>query len=598
MREERVRFVEGLTGHVEAGTGGVNELAVRLKRVGWAGGMAMACALLASCGGGGGGSTGGSATTAAVDDSAAKAAAAAAAADKVAKEADADRLAKQATFGPTQAVVDRIVSIGTSAWIDEQLAATDSSYADLAVWTSLDTCAVTDNVCNRRYFNREPVAMRFYQNALSKPDQLRQRVAFALSQLLVTSTLDTNNTAGMAGYQQILLANALGNYRDILMGVTMNSYMGAYLDMADSSKSAPSENYAREMLQLFTMGPDQLNIDGTPVKDASGATIANYGPDDIKGIARALTGWTYAHANGGAITDLNSRDFSQPMIMVPSRYDTTAKTFLGTTVPAGTSQTASVAAVVDAAFNNPSTAPYIAHVLIQQLVTSNPTPAYVARVASVFANNGSNVRGDMKAVVRAILTDSEARGASKTGDNAGKVKEPVLLMTSTARVIGMTSDGYALSARDTSLGQPIFSAPSVFNFYPPDFPLPGSTTLVSPASKLLTTGFAVLRSNLVYDWTVGAATTRSEFAVNTSIYNATGSTIDWSAWEAFGTDTAGMIDRMDYLLTNRQMTADQKAKLTTLAGTITDATPSLQARKRAQAMLYAVLSSPLFQVDR
>jgi hypothetical protein len=138
----------------------------------------------------------------------------------------------------------------------------------------------------------------------------------------------------------------------------------------------------------------------------------------------------------------------------------------------------------------------------------------------------------------------------------------------------------------------------VFNFYPPDFPLPGSTTLVSPASKLLTTGFAVLRSNLVYDWTVGAATTRAEFAVNTAIFNATGSTIDWSAWEAFGTDTASMIDRIDYLLTNRQMTADQKAKLTTLAGTITDPTPSLQARKRAQAMLYAVLSSPLFQVDR
>jgi uncharacterized protein (DUF1800 family) len=561
--------------------------------------VALACGLLASCGGGGGGSsTGGNATPATVDNSAAEAAAAAAAAEKVSKEADADRLAKQATFGPTQAVVDRIVASGVSGWLDEQLAATDSSYADLIVWVSLDSCSSTDSVCNRRYFTREQLAMRFYQNAISKPDQLRQRVAFALSQLLVTSTLDTNNLAGVAGYQQILLSNALGNYRDLLMAVTTNSYMGAYLDVADSSKAAPSENYAREMLQLFTMGPDQLNMDGTAVKDATGATTANYTPDDIKGIARALTGWTYAHANGGGINDYNSRDYSQPIIAVPTRYDTTAKTFLGTTVPAGASQADSVAAVVNAAFNNASTAPHVAHFLIQHLVTSNPTPAYVARVAAVFANNGSNVRGDMKAVVRAILTDSEARGASKTGDNAGKVKEPVLLMTSIARVIGMTTDGYVFTTRDNGLGQAIFQAPSVFNFYPPDFPLPGSTTLVSPASKLMTTGFAVLRSNLSYDWTIGAATTRNEFALNTAVNGAAGSTIDWSAWEAFGTDTDGMIDRIDYLLMNRQMTAAQKAALKTAATAITDATPSLQARKRAQSMLYAVLSSPFFQVDR
>ncbi|QJU57677.1 DUF1800 domain-containing protein [Sphingomonas sp. AP4-R1] len=570
-----------------------------LNRAGLAGAMMLACGLLTSCGGGGGGGSSGTASPAAVDNSAAQAAAAAAAAaEKVAKEADADRLARQATFGPTTAVVDRIVSIGASAWIDEQLAANDSTYADVAGWVSLDTCASADNVCNRRYFSRELVAMRFYQNALSKPDQLRQRVAFALSQLLVTSTLDTSNASGMAGYQQVLLSNALGNYRDLLMAVTLNSYMGAYLDVADSNKAAPSENYAREMLQLFTMGPDQLNMDGTPVKDATGATIANYSADDIKGIARALTGWTYAHANGGGINDYNSRDYAQPMIVVPGRYDTAAKSFLGVTVPAGASQADSVAAAVNAAFNNASTAPHIAHFLIQHLVTSNPTQAYVARVAAVFANNGSNVRGDMKAVVRAILTDAEARGANKTGDNAGKVKEPVLLMTGIGRAIGMTTDGYAFTARDGSLGQQVFQAPSVFNFYPPDFPLPGSTTLVSPASKLLTTGFSVLRSNLAYDWTVGAATTRGEFAVNSAIYGSTGSSIDWSAWEAFGTDIDGMIDRIDYLLMNRQMSAAQKAALKSAATPITDATPSLQARKRAQAMLYAVLSSPFFQVDR
>jgi uncharacterized protein (DUF1800 family) len=574
----------------------------KLKSAGMVAAMTLACGLLAACGGGGGSASGGGASTAAVDtsaaDAAAKAAADKAAADKAAKEADADRLAKQATFGATQSVIDRVLSNGVSGWLDEQFAATGSSYADLASTPVVIGSCGTDTACTRRNFNREPVAMRFYANALSQPDQLRQRVAFALSQLLVASTTEVNNTAGAAAYQQILLDGAFGNYRDLLMAVTLSGYMGDYLDMADSNKSAPSENYAREMLQLFSMGPDQLNMDGTTVKDATGASIANYTPDDIKAVARALTGWTYARLNGAAITDNTARDYTKPMVTVAARYDTTAKALLGITIPAGASQTDSVTAVVNAAFENASTAPRISRFLIQNLVTSNPTPAYVGRVAAVFANNGANVRGDLKAVVRAILLDADARGANPIGDNFGKVKEPVLLMTSIARIVGLTGDGYVFTARDASLGQPVFQSPSVFNFYPPDFPLPGSATLVSPASKLLTTGYSILRSNLAYDWTIGAVSTRSEFAVNTAIAGATGSTIDWSAWEALGTDTAAMVDRIDLLLMNRTTTAAQKAALKALADSITDPTPALQARKRAQAMLYAVLSSPLFQVDR
>ena len=568
----------------------------KLRYVGLAGAMALACGSLAACGGGGG-STGGTATPAAVDNSAAEAAAKAAA-EKAAKEADADRLAKQATFGPTQAVIEKIMGSGVSGWLEEQFTATGSTYSDLAATpVAIGSCG-SDTACTRRNFTREQVAMRFYANALGQPDQLRQRVAFALSQLLVASTTEVNSTAGSAAYQQILLDGAFGNYRDLLMNVTMSSYMGDYLDMADSNKTAPSENFAREMMQLFSMGPDQLNMDGTPVKDATGATLANYTADDIKGVARALTGWTYARLDGAPISNNTARDYTKPMIQNAVRYDTTAKSFLGQTVPAGASQQDSVAAAVNAAFNNASTAPYIARFLIRHLVTANPTPGYVGRVAAVFANNGSNVRGDMKAVVRAILTDGEARGAKPTGDNAGKVKEPVLLLTSIARIVGMTSDGYVFTTRDGNLGQPVFQSPSVFNFYPPDFPLPGSTTLVSPASKLLTTGYAVLRSNLAYDWTIGAVNARQEFAVNTAAANTRGTTIDWSSWEALGTDTTAMIDRIDLLLMNRTMSSAQKAALKAAAEAITDVTPSLQARKRAQAMLFAVLSSPLFQVDR
>ena len=555
----------------------------------------LACALLAGCGGGGSG--GGSASPAAVAPAADTSAAEAAAAAKQAKEADADRLAKQATFGPTKDVVDRIVSLGVPAWLDEQFATTGSSYADLAVPVMLNSCG-TDSACQRRNFTREQVAMRFYANALAKPDQLRQRVAFALSQLLVTSALGVGNTAGLAAYQQILLEGAFGNYRDLLMKVTLSGYMGDYLDMADSNRSAPSENYARELLQLFTIGPDQLNMDGSSVRDASGATIANYTPDDVKGVARALTGWTYARQNGGAINDYNAIDYTQPMIQVAGRYDSAAKSFLGTSVPAGAAQADSVGTVLNAAFNNASTAPFVAKFLIRHLVTANPTPAYVTRVASVFVNNGNNVRGDLKAVIRAILTDAEARGSNPSGDAVGKVKEPVLLMTSVARAVGMTSDGFMFTGRDNPMGQWLFAAPSVFNYYATDYPLPGSTRLVSPVSKLMTTGSSVLRANMVYDWTIGAVTNRNEFAVNTAIANTSGTSLDWTMWEAFGTDTAGMVDRIDYLFLNRSMTSAQKAALKTAAEAIADPTPATQARKRAAAMLYIVLSSPLFQVDR
>lgn len=512
-------------------------------------------------------------------------------------EGDAARLAKQASFGPTPALVDRIKALGPTAWIDEQLAAGGSSYADLAANPVVrNFCASGDTICSRQHFSRTPVAMRFYASAIAGPDQLRQRVAFALGQMIVASEQEVNSAAGIAAFNQILLANAFGNYRDILRGVTFSGYMGDYLDMADSNRSAPSENYARELLQLFSMGPDQLNMDGTPRLDATGARMPNYAPEDIRGVARALTGWTYARIGGAPISDGNARDYSKPMIAVANRYDSNAKTFLGVTVPAGASQEASVDAVVDAAFNNGSTPPFVVRHLIAHLVTPNPSPAYVGRVAAVFANNGSGVRGDLRAVVRAILTDAEARSAP--GASAGKVKEPVLLMTALARAIGFTTDGYVFVTRDTALGQPVMRAPSVFNFYPPDYPLPGSATLKSPASKLLTTTNVLRWHNFVYDWTIGGDATRSEFALDSGLPLASKTQPMWSGWEALGEDTDAMIARIDLLLFARTLTDPQKAALKAAAVAITNADPAVQARRRAQTMLYVAASSPLFLVDR
>lgn len=511
-------------------------------------------------------------------------------------ETDAVRLAKQASFGPTTALVSHIKEIGATAWVDEQLATTGSTYTDMTTAVRGDFCPAGDAICNRRNFTRTPVAMRFYTNAISAPDQLRQRVAFAMGQMIVASEQEVNATAGIAAFNQIFLDNAFGNFRDILKAVTLIGYMGDYLDMADSNKSAPSENFARELLQLFSMGPDQLDMDGSPKLDSTGTRIPNYGADDIRGVARALTGWTYSRVGGAPLTDARARDYASPMVQVANKYDSNAKTFLGVTVPAGATQDASVDAVVDAAFNNPSTPPFVVRHLITHLVTPNPTPAYIGRVTAVFANNGKGVRGDMKAVVRAIMLDSEARAAPST--NSGKVKEPILLMTSLARAIGFATDGYTFYTRDSGLGQPVMRAPSVFNFYPDDYPLAGSATLRSPASKLLNTSSVLRYHNFIYDWTVSGDATRGEFTADSGMPLSSGTQPLWSAWEAFGTDTDGMIARIDLLLFGKTLTDAHKAALKKAAEAITNADPLLQARKRAQMMLYIAATSPLFLVDR
>jgi len=511
-------------------------------------------------------------------------------------DGDAARLAKQASFGPTPDLIARIKSLGAAGWVDEQLAASSSTYADLAVEVRRDFCVSGDTVCSRAHFSRTPVAMRFYANAVAGSDQLRQRTAFALGQMIVASEAEVNSTAGIAAFNQIFLANAFGNYRDILQQVTMLGYMGDYLDMADSNKSGPSENYARELLQLFSMGPDALNMDGSLKRDGAGAAIPNYTTDDIKGVAKALTGWTYARVGGAAITDGNARDYSRPMIQVANRYDSTQKNFLGTSVSAGASQDASVAAVVDAAFNNPSTAPFVARHMIVHLVTANPSPAYVGRVAAVFADNGAGKRGDMKAVVRAILLDSEARSAPTT--TSGKLKEPVLLMTGLARAIGFATDGYVFVTRDSALGQPVFRAPSVFNFYPDDFPLPGSTTLKSPASKLLNTSNVLRWHNFVYDWTVSGDATRSEYALDSGLPMSSLTQPLWAPWEAMGTDLDAMVARIDLTLFANTLSQVQKDKLKAAATPITNGDATIQARRRAQMMLYVAASSPMFLVDR
>ncbi|MBB3694664.1 DUF1800 family protein [Sphingomonas sp. BK580] len=510
---------------------------------------------------------------------------------------DVVRLARQATFGPNPQVVARISELGVSGWVDEQFTLRGSTYKDLIEWVPANYCSANPGVpkCVLTHFNRARIAARFYADATMAPDQLRQRVAFALSQILVVSN-PGDSTAGLASYQQMLLDNAFGNYGELLQGVTLHGYMGRYLNMAESARAAPSENYARELLQLFSMGPVQLARDGTPVTDSGGRTLPNYSTEDVRGVARALTGWTYAHSGGR--TDWIGWDFSLPMVpAATSKYDGDAKSFLGTSVPAGASPADSVRAVVAAAFNHPSTPPRIAKLLIQNLVTANPSRGYVGRVASVFENNGSGVRGDLKAVVRAILLDPEARGDEPRGD-AGKVKEPILVMTSLARAIGLSTDGIAFVLKDVYLGQPVFSAPSVFNFYPPDYPLARARGLVSPESKLLSAGNVTEVHNLVFNWTLRGDANRQEYSWDMGLPNFTGTQPRWTGWDQIATDVDRLVAVTNLLLLDNSATSAQLSALRSALLGVRHNDPAVQAHKRAQAALYIAATSPNFLVDR
>ena len=438
--------------------------------------------------------------------------------------------------------------------------------------------------------------MRFYVNAATGKDQLRQRVALALSELVVASETDVHTTAGQAAFSQVFLDHAFGNYRDLLKAVTLNPYMADYLHLAQNTRNGPNEDYAREVMQLFSLGVDMLNLDGTVQKDASGAPIPAYGPQDVRDIARALTGWTYARLNDGDIRDAKIVDYTRPLIQVPQRHDNEPKSFLGRTTPANLGQNADLEAVIDAIFKHPNVAPYVGKFLIQQLVMSNPPPSYVERVARIFNDNGAGVRGDLKSVVRAVLTDVEAR--TPRSASSGKVKEPVIYAVSLARAIGVTAtDGYAFTRRDFTMGQEIFRAPSVFSYYPIDYPLAEGNGLVSGPSKLETTATILARHNIGYDWTLFSDRTR-DFDVLNTMQGATGTTLNWTAWEKLGTDVDAQLDRINLVMLANGMTPAQRASVRDAMLAVRHANAATQARRRAQVALYVAATSPLFQVDR
>ena len=395
---------------------------------------------------------------------------------------EASRFLAQSSLGADRAQITSIQAGGYSAWLDAQFALPQTmSRCDWLVSKGYDSAGL--NNANKNGTTGFDACV--WSKLLSSPDTLRQRVTLALSEIIVVSIAGLSGSwraFSAANYLDLLENNAFGNYRTLLQQVSTSPAMGEYLTYRGNVKynattgALPDENYARELMQLFTIGLIKLNLDGTPVL-MGGQTQETYGLEDITGLARVFTGWDWdLTVDNGTTPDFQRR----PMLQTASRHETGASTFLGSTVAAGLSGAAALGAALDIIFAHANVAPFVSRQLIQRLVTSNPSASYVQRVATVFKDDGAGVKGNMKAVIRAILLDDEARNAANLASTTfGKLREPMLRFIGWARAYGATSPSDAWAIGDTSdpgtrLGQSPLRSPTVFNFFRPGYVPPNS----------------------------------------------------------------------------------------------------------------------------
>jgi uncharacterized protein (DUF1800 family) len=452
------------------------------------------------------------------------------------------------------------------------------------------------SLCARDQYTPFQVQRDFFTHALNNPDQLRQRVAFALSQIMVVSSVEIYEAYGLADYQNVLLNDALGNYRTLLQDVTLNPAMGHYLDMANSDETnpqngtVPNQNYAREVLQLFSIGLVALNPDGTQQLDASGAPIPTFDGATIEGFASVFTGWTYPPLPGANSQWTNPINFVGTMVAFPDHHQSGTKALLnGYTVPANQTPAQDLANALDNIFNHPNVGPFISQQLILHLVTSNPSPAYVARVAAVFANNGQGVRGDLSAVVRAILTDAEARGAAPTTNVFGHLREPALFITSTVRSLGGQSDGVLLRSASSAMGQPMFSPDTVFSFYPPSYQIPGTQT-VAPEFGIDNAATALARANFINTVIMHGGATPDP-----TVTGSTGTTINLTPLSSAANNTA-LIAQLNQTLMHGSLPSDASNIILAAANSV--AASSTDPLAVARAASYLILTSAQYQVER
>lgn len=536
---------------------------------------------------------------------------------------DRIRFLEQATFGPTVELDNRLRRIGLRTWLAEQFEipypSASNPYPNIPL-KPINAPADCDNeqtttpdvpvTCFRDTYSMYQPQTWFYREALYGEPQLKHRVSWALSQIWVVSGVDTQQSSWLLAYHQQLSKNAFGNWRQLMYDVTLNPAMGNYLDMIRSTRTNPNENYPREILQLFNIGLFMLNPDGTLQLDGQGNPIPTYDQNTVNNFTKVFTGWRDCNVAASCPNlVVGAPDYKDPMLLVPNNHDLTAKTLL--TYPGST--TTNIAActgctgtaittyannslnqALDNIYNHPNVAPFVSKLLIQQMVTSDPTPAYVGRVAAVFNANRTSPN-QLKEVVKAILLDPEARGNVKTDPNYGKLREPVQLMTNIYRQVGVTAaSGTGLSDGNINrfpagLAQDAFRSPTVFNYYPPDYVVPG-TSLLGPEFAIFNTGTAIGRANLGNSLIYGQINVALPDTPNGTRINLT----ELQALAAADTTSNQLLDVLNQRLMHGTMSAQMKSTILPAV----NALASTDSLGRARAALYLVVTSSQFQVQR
>lgn len=489
----------------------------------------------------------------------------------------AARFLDQATWGPTPVSIAQLQQMGVANWLNAQFAVNTSDLPDQPIIVAST---------GKPNYDLTPIQAAFFQNTVTGQDQLRQRVAFALSQMLVVSAVSTKYAYAFPPYWRLFRDNAFGNYRDIIKAVTLSPAMGNYLNMANNNKANPAkdtaanENYARELMQLFTLGLTQLNPDGTVVLDSNNNPVPTYNQSVVTNTARALTGWTYPTAPAATPKANNPAYYIGQMFAVEAEHDTTSKSIVGgVTIPAGQTAEQDLESVLDTLMAQGTMAPFVCKQLIQHLVTSDPSPAYIQRVSSVFANNGSGVSGDMKAVITAILADPEARAGDDPGSvpnpTFGHLREPILFMANILRGLNATlGPSSTIYNNATNLGQQLFYPATVFSYFSPLYTLESG----EPAPE-----FQI--------YTAQTATNRADI-VNTILYGTLdkSTTVNLTPFLPSGTDLSSMLDYINYVFMHEAMSSNLQQAAMNAASAATGA------KAQTQAALYIVLTSSEYQV--
>ena len=508
-------------------------------------------------------------------------------------EREAARFLMHATFGPTRREIARVVELGYAGWIDAQTArpGLGSRYA----WLLERGHLARDQ---KDFFTGFDGVM--WRSLMTSPDVLRQRVALALSEIFAVDVkgivrVGHFKAAGGAAYADLLERHAFGNFRQLLEAVTLSHQMGAYLSLvgsrrADGAGREPDENFARELMQLFTIGLVELRPDGTARTGPDGSPVPTYGQDDVAGVARALTGWE----RNGVVWGEHGH-WSSPMRARPERHESGEKRFLGTVIPAGTGPEESLGIVLDTVFAHPNVGPFIGRALIQRLVTSNPSPAYVERVAAAFDDDGNGVRGELGAVVRQVLLDPEARTEPLLDAfTFGKAREPIVRLVHWARAFRADSENGAWAIHDLSdparrLGQAPLRAPSVFNFYRPDH--------VPPNTELADEGLVAPELQIADETSLVGYANFMELVVPGGLG---GVVPDYADELALAHDATALVDHLDLVLAAGRLSQETRdvvvGALESLPGDVPDA-PRAARLKRVHAAVFLVLVSPDSQVQ-